>query len=76
MNKNTIRLLDEIKAHGGNAHHRCICGAISYPASWLTKTREKAEKDGLLERCVDCTKDTRLWLKVINSEPATNNEDK
>jgi len=65
MNKNTERLIAEIEAHGKRDHFRCVCGAISYPESWLTKTREKAEKDGLLERCVDCTKDTRLWLKLI-----------
>jgi len=69
LNNRTKHLLHEIKMQGKHACNRCICGAIQYPENWMKKTREQAEKDGILTRCIDCTKDTRLMLKVTIDPP-------
>lgn len=65
MNKRTERLLQEIREQPNAC--KCICGAVYYPENWMTKTREQAEKDGILKRCVDCTSDARLMIKIVST---------
>lgn len=40
----------------------CTCGAVAYPKSWMTKTREKAVADGKLYSC-ECAKGESVYLK-------------
>ena len=41
--------------------HPLRCGAVDYPLSWMTKTRERLERDGTLKRHI-CDSCRSHWL--------------
>jgi hypothetical protein len=49
MNKRELKLLEEI----ATSFYTCReCGGAHYPQSWMTKTREKLVRDGVLKHVV------------------------
>jgi NMD protein affecting ribosome stability and mRNA decay len=63
MNKREIQLLEELAVN----HYTCReCGGAHYPLSWMTKTREKLVREGVLKHVV-CRIVTpeRIALRIV-----------
>lgn len=58
MNQRERNLLQELKSS-----QRCPCGGIYYPKNWMTKTREKLVRDGVLTVRKCCTREG--WLVLV-----------
>lgn len=61
MNKREMNLLRELR----DRHDKCRCGGIYYPEHWMTKTREKLVRDGVLLVKDCCPRNG--WLVLIEA---------